>query len=100
MSREGWASNHLGDLPTLELLNGQNELISQIAAVGKPTCAFVNSGPPLSIGNLVQAVPAVMQCWYLGQEGGYAMVDALFGEVNPSGKLPITFPRSVGQIPA
>jgi beta-glucosidase len=100
MSREGWASNHLGDLPTLELLNGQQELIKQVVAVGKPTCAFVNSGPPLSIGSLVESVPAVMQCWYLGQEGGYAMVDALFGEVNPSGKLPITFPRTVGQIPA
>jgi beta-glucosidase len=99
-SREGWATNHLGDLPTLELLNGQNDLIKEIVAVGKPTCAFVNSGPPLSIGNLVAAVPAVMQCWYLGQEGGYAMVDALFGDVNPSGKLPITFPRSVGHIPA
>jgi beta-glucosidase len=60
----------------------------------------VNSGPPLSIGNLVNSVPAVMQCWYLGQEGGYAIVDALFGDVNPSGKLPITFPRSVGHIPA
>ena len=100
MSREGWASNHLGDLPTLELLNGQNELIKEIVAVGKPTCAFVNSGPPLSIGNLVDAVPAVMQCWYLGQEGGYAIADALFGEINPGGKLPISFPRSVGHIPA
>ncbi len=99
-SREGWAANHLGDLPTLELLNGQEELVKAINALGKPTCAFVNSGPPLSIGKLVESVPAVMQCWYLGQEGGYAMVDALFGDVNPSGKLPITFPRSVGQIPA
>ena len=100
MSREGWASNHLGDLPTLELLNGQNELIQNIIATGKPVCAFVNSGPPLSIGSLVNAIPAIMQCWYLGQEGGYAMVDALFGDVNPSGKLPITFPRSTGHIPA
>ncbi len=100
MSREGWATNHLGDLPTLELLNGQNELINAIVATGKPTCAFVNSGPPLSIGNLVKAVPAVMQCWYLGQEGGYAMADALFGEINPSGKLPISFPRTTGHIPA
>jgi beta-glucosidase len=100
MSREGWADNHLGDLPTLELLNGQNELINAIVATGKPTCAFVNSGPPLSIGALVNAVPAVMQCWYLGQEGGYAVADALFGEINPGGKLPITFPRSVGHIPA
>ncbi len=99
MSREGWSTNHLGDLPTLELLNGQNELIQAIVALGKPTCAFVNSGPPLSIGNLVNAVPAVMQCWYLGQEGGYAMADALFGEINPSGKLPISFPRTTGHIP-
>jgi beta-glucosidase len=100
MSREGWAPDHLGDLPTLELLNGQNELIKEIVAVGKPTCAFVNSGPPMSIGSLVNSVPAVMQCWYLGQEGGYAMADALFGEINPSGKLPITFPRTTGHIPA
>ena len=100
MSREGWASNHLGDLPTLELLNGQQELISEILALGKPTCAFINSGPPMSIEKLVSSVPAVMQCWYLGQEGGYAMVDALFGNINPSGKLPISFPRTVGHIPA
>src|SRR5215831_927519 len=99
-SREGWASDHLGDLPTLELLNGQNELIKEIVATGKPTCAFVNSGPPLSIGYLCSAVPAVMQCWYLGQEGGYAMADALFGEINPGGKLPISFPRTAGHIPA
>ncbi len=100
MSREGWADNHLGDLPTLELLNGQNELIKAIVATGKPTCAFVNSGPPMSIGNLVAAVPAVVQCWYLGQEGGYAMADVLFGEINPNGKLPISFPRTSGHIPA
>jgi beta-glucosidase len=99
-SREGWDPTSPGDLPTLELLSGQNELINQIVALGKPTCAFVNSGPPLSIGNLVSAVPAVMQCWFLGQEGGYAMVDVLFGDVNPSGKLPISFPRSAGHIPA
>ena len=99
-SREGWDPSSPGDLPTLELLSGQNELIDQIAALGKPTCAFVNSGPPLSIGHLVESVPAVMQGWFLGQEGGYAMVDALFGDVNPSGKLPISFPRSAGHIPA
>ncbi|HRI24511.1 MAG TPA: glycoside hydrolase family 3 N-terminal domain-containing protein [Ferruginibacter sp.] len=100
MSREGWGTEHLGDLPSLELLNGQKELIKEITSLGKPTCAFVNSGPPLSIGDLVKAVPAVMQCWYLGQEGGYAMADALFGEINPGGKLPISFPRTTGHIPA
>ncbi len=99
-SREGYGTIAPGDLPTLELLNRQNDLIDQIVALGKPTCAFVNSGPPLSIGHLADVVPAVMQCWFLGQEGGYAMADALFGRINPSGKLPISFPRSAGHIPA
>lgn len=98
-NREGWGPEHLGDLPTLDLLNGQNDLIKEIVALNKPVCAFVNSGPPLSIGYLCSVVPAVMQCWYLGQEGGYAIVDALFGDVNPNGKLPISFPRSAGNIP-
>ncbi len=98
-NREAWATSHLGDLPSLELLNGQNELIKEIVAIGKPTFAFVNSGPPLSIGDIVNDVPAVMQCWYLGQESGYAIADALFGAINPSGKLPISFPRTAGHIP-
>ena len=99
-NREGWADGHLGDLPTLELLSKQNDLIKAVVAAGKPTCAFINSGPPMDIAYLNTAVPAIMQCWYLGQEGGYAMVDALFGTINPSGKLPITFARSTGHIPA
>ena len=99
-NREGWADGHLGDLPTLELLSNQNDLIKAVVAAGKPTCAFINSGPPMDIAYLNTAVPAIMQCWYLGQEGGYAMVDALFGTINPSGKLPISFARSTGHIPA
>lgn len=99
-SREAYGPTAPGDLSTLELLNGQNELVKQIVALGKPTCAFVNSGTTLSIGELTNSVSAVMQCWFLGQEGGYAMVDALFGDINPSGKLPISFPRTAGHIPA
>lgn len=99
-SREAYGPEAPGDLPTLEMLAGQKELIDQIVALGKPTCAFVNSGTTLSLGELESKVPAVMQCWYLGQEGGYAMIDALFGDVNPSGKLTISFPRSAGHIPA
>lgn len=98
--REAYGPEAPGDLPTLEMLAGQKELIDQIVALGKPTCAFVNSGTTLSLGDLESKVPAVMQCWYLGQEGGYAMIDALFGDVNPSGKLSISFPRSAGHIPA
>jgi beta-glucosidase len=100
MSREATTAETLGDLPTLDLLAGQKQLIDEIVALGKPVCAFVNSGTTLSLGYLEQKVPAVMQCWYLGQEGGYAMIDALFGDVNPSGKLTISFPRSAGHIPS
>ncbi|WP_319232003.1 glycoside hydrolase family 3 N-terminal domain-containing protein [Draconibacterium orientale] len=100
VAREAYGPTAPGDMPTLGLLNGQDDLINQIVALGKPTCAVVNSGQPLSIGKLAESVPAVIQGWFLGQEGGYAMVDALFGDINPSGKLPITFPRSAGHIPS
>ena len=100
VGREAYGPEAPGDLPTLELLAGQKELVDKIVALGKPTCAFINSGTTLSLGELESKVPAVMQCWYLGQEGGYAMIDALFGDVNPSGKLSISFPRGVGFIPA
>ena len=100
MSREAVAPEVPGDLPTLELLAGQQRLVDEMVALGKPVIAFVNSGTTLSLGELESKVDAVMQCWYLGQEGGYAIIDALFGDVNPSGKLTISFPRSAGHIPA
>ena len=100
MSREAVDPAVPGDLPTLELLAGQQRLINEIVALGKPVCAFVNSGTTLSLSELENKVPAVMQCWYLGQEGGFAMIDALFGDINPSGKLTISFPRSAGHVPA
>jgi beta-glucosidase len=99
-SREGYYAGAPGDLSTLEMLNGQIDLINQIAALHKPTCAVVNSGTTLNLQPLIDKVPTIMQAWFLGQEGGYAMVDALFGDINPSGKLTISFPRSAGHIPA
>lgn len=90
----------LGDLPTLELLGGQLKLVDEIAKLGKPTAALIISGTTLNVAPVAAKIPAVMQCWYLGQEGGYAMADALFGTVNPSGKLTVSFPRSAGHIPA
>lgn len=99
-SREAYGPEAPGDLSTLDLLAGQKELIDEIVALGKPVCAFVNSGTTLNLSDLEKKVPAVMQCWYLGQEGGYAMIDALFGDVNPSGKLTISIPRDAGHIPA
>jgi len=100
VSREAWSKEHMGDRTTLDLVGRQDELIDAIAATGKPVIAFVFNGSPLSFNNLVKKVPTVFECWYLGQEMGNAVADVLFGEYNPGGKLPITFPRSVGHIPA
>ncbi|HYG20610.1 MAG TPA: glycoside hydrolase family 3 N-terminal domain-containing protein [Ohtaekwangia sp.] len=100
VSREAWALNHMGDRTDLDLIGRQNELIDAMVATGKPVVAFVFNGSPLSFNNLVNKVPAVFECWYLGQEMGGAVADVLFGDYNPGGKLPITIPRSVGHVPA
>ena len=99
-SREAWALNHLGDRSDLELVGLQDELVNAVAALGKPVIALLFNGRPLSVRNLVEKVPAIFECWYLGQETGQAVAEVLFGDVNPGGKLPITIPRSVGHVPA
>ncbi|MEA2175352.1 MAG: beta-glucosidase [Blastocatellia bacterium] len=98
-SREAWAENHLGDRDSLDLLGRQNELVQSIIATGKPTIVFLINGRPLSINYIAANAPAVFEGWYLGQETGTAVADVLFGDYNPSGRLPITIPRSVGQLP-
>ena len=70
-----------------------------MAALGKPIVAFLFNGRPLSINHLLAHVPVIFECFYLGQESGHAIADVLFGDVNPGGKLPISFPRSVGHLP-
>ena len=98
--REGWSTNHLGDRDSLDLIGRQDELVRAIVATGTPTIVLLINGRPLSINWIAENVPAILEGWYLGQETGTAMADALFGDVNPGGKLPVTFPRSVGQVPA
>lgn len=98
-SREAWADNHLGDMATLDLTGQQDELVRAIVATGKPVVVFLINGRPLSIPEVAETVPAILEGWYLGQEGGTAAADVLFGDVNPGGKLPISVPRSVGQLP-
>lgn len=98
-SREAWAKTHLGDRDSLDLLGDQDELVKAIVAAGKPTIVFLLHGRPNSINYIAEHVPAVLDGWYLGQEGGTAVADVLFGQYNPGGKLPITVPRSVGQLP-
>jgi beta-glucosidase len=98
-SREAWAVNHPGDRDSLDLLGNQDDLVKAILATGKPTIVFLQHGRPNSIPYIAEHVPAILDGWYLGQEGGTAIADVLFGDDNPGGKLPITIPRSVGQLP-
>ena len=90
----------MGDRASLDLLGPQNELVDAMVATGKPVVALVFNGRPLSFVHVTERVPAILECWYLGQECGRAVAETLFGENNPSGKLPITIPRSAGHVPA
>lgn len=98
-SREAWSLTHLGDRVDLDLIGAQNKLINSLHSLNKPMVAFVFNGRPLAFNNLIEKADAIFECWYLGQESGAAAAKVLFGEYNPSGKLPISFPRSVGHLP-
>jgi beta-glucosidase len=84
---------------SLDLPENQKALLKALKATGKPLVLVLMNGRPLSLGWEKENADAILETWYTGTEGGNAIADVLFGEVNPSGKLPITFPRSVGQIP-
>jgi beta-glucosidase len=98
-SREGWAKNHLGDRDSLDLVGQQDDLANAMFALGKPVVVVLLNGRPLSVVNVAAKANALIEGWYLGQEGGTAMADVLFGDVNPGGHLPVTIARSVGQLP-
>jgi beta-glucosidase len=87
------------DRPDMELPGDQAELIDQVATANPNTIVVLNSGSPLNL-DWLDKVAAVVQAWYLGQETGHAIADVLFGDVNPSGKLPTTFPRRLQDNPA
>lgn len=78
---------------------GQEELIAAVAATGKPFVVVLVNGRPLVLGDWLESATAVLEAWHPGIEAGHAVADVLFGAVNPGGKLPVTFPRAVGQIP-
>ena len=98
-NKEAWADNHLGDRDALELVGRQNDLVRAVVETGKPTIVFLINGGPLTINYIAENVPAIIEGFYLGQETGTAAADVLFGDINPSGKLPVSFPRSIGQLP-
>lgn len=77
----------------------QEDLIKAVMATGKPVVVLINAGRPLVFNWTADNVPAIMYTWWLGTEAGNAIANVLFGDYNPSGKLPMTFPREVGQVP-
>lgn len=99
-SREGYAANHLGDRTDLNLVGEQEALFEALHALGKPVVVCAINGRPPSWPNVAAKAQAMLECWYVGQEGGTAIAEALFGEINPGAKLPVTVVRNVGQVPA
>jgi beta-glucosidase len=92
-------SEAAGDKTTLDLPGLQQALLEEIVAVGKPTVLVLISGSALSVGWADEHVRAIVQAWYPGQAGGLALADVLFGDYCPAGRLPITFPRSLLDVP-
>jgi beta-glucosidase len=87
------------DRSNLDLPGNQEQLLEAVVATGKPVVLVLENGRPLTIGWAKEHVPAILEAWYPGEFGGKAIAETLFGENNPAGRLTITFPRSVGQLP-
>ena len=87
------------DRSNLDLPGKQEELMEAIAGTGRPVVLVLQNGRPLTIPWAAQHIPAILEAWYPGEFGGRAIAETLFGDNNPAGRLPITFPRSVGQLP-
>lgn len=84
---------------SLDLPGRQLDLVKAIKATGKPVVVVLMNGRPLSINWVAENVPSILETWFAGTQAGNAIADVLFGDVNPGGKLPVTFPRTVGQVP-
>jgi beta-glucosidase len=84
---------------SLKLSGGQEELLESVAALGKPVVLVLVNGRPLDISWAAEHVPAILEAWYPGSQGGNGVADVLFGDVNPGGHLPVSWPRSTGQAP-
>jgi beta-glucosidase len=87
------------DRTSLNLPKIQEELMNELSKLGKPIVLVLVNGRPISLGWLVDACSAILEAWYPGEEGGNAVADVIFGRYNPGGKLPISFPMEVGQVP-
>jgi beta-glucosidase len=99
LSMEAGAPDHFGDMADLNLQSEQDDLVKALVATGKPVIVYLVHGRPLSINWISQHVPAIIDGWFTGEECGNAFAHVLFGDVCPSGKLTISVPRTVGQLP-
>ena len=96
----GYITNGEGrDVASLDLTGLQEDLLKAVYATGTPTIVVLINGRPLSIRWTSENIPAIVEAWMCGEQGGNAIADVLFGDYNPSGKLPITVPRAIGQFP-
>ena len=84
---------------TLDLPGRQEELIRAIKATGKPYVVLLFTGRPLALEDVIDDMPALLEAWFPGVQEDNAVADVLFGKVNPGGKLPVSFPRRLGQVP-
>lgn len=100
ITREAIGPAAPGDRDSLGLYGDQDRLVDAMLQTGKPVIAVLLNGRPLAVTTLADKANALIEGWYLGEQGGHALADVVFGDVNPGGKLPVTFPRSVGDIPA
>jgi beta-glucosidase len=94
-----WMSGEAASRGILDLPGVQQELAEKIIGTGKPVIVVLSNGRPLTIPWLDKNAPAILETWYLGTMAGHSIADVLFGDYNPSGKLPATFPYAVGQVP-
>ncbi len=97
-SGETWP-NHFGDKEYLDLIGSQKKLLAELLKTNKPVIAFQITGGARAYGELAEKVPSLVQCFYMGEKGGLAIAEMIFGKINPGGKLPVTLPRASGYIP-
>ena len=93
------SSGEAASMVNLELRQSQKDLLAALKKTGKPIVLVLFDGRPMVINDEIEKADALLNVWFPGSEAGYAISDVLFGKVNPSAKLPVTFPRNVGQIP-
>ena len=99
LTHETWTPTIPGDHATLDLGHGQEELLDTLSTLGKPIIVYMINGRPMNLLPVTKKANAILEGWYAGQEGAVAALDILFGKVNPSGKLPVSFPVTTGQLP-